>query len=243
MLYDLIDLTKFCPVTIMVGHYGTGKTNLTINLALQAAKAGREVVVVDLDIVNPFFRSSDYRAFLEQYGIRLIAPQFAGTALDSPAISGEIIPAIHWGQDDVFGNGNKRLVLMDVGGDDVGATVLGRFAPTIQAAAYELLYVLNARRNLTQSPEEAYEVLKEVEHRSHLEVTGLVNNTHLQDETTSEVITEGIAFADDVAQLSGKPVMFTTVPEALIQESAPTEPINNLLETLVVQRYVRSPWE
>ena len=243
MYYNIFDAASLCPITIIVGHYGTGKTNLTINLALAAAQAGREVVVIDLDVVNPFFRSSDYRAFLEQHGIRLIAPQFAGTALDSPALSAAIIPAIQWCQDDVFGNGNKRLVLMDVGGDDVGATVLGRFASTLSLHDYAMLYVLNARRNLTQSPLDAVEILSEVERRSHLEVTGLVNNTHLQDETTREVVKEGLAFSDEVSRLSGKPVIFTTIPEALSQESAPTEPINDLIDALIVQRYVRSPWE
>lgn len=243
MYYSIYDVARLNPITIIVGHYGTGKTNLTINLALAASKAGREVVVVDLDVVNPFFRSSDYRAFLEQHGIRLVAPQFAGTALDSPALSAKIIPTIHWGQDDVFGNGNKRLVLLDVGGDDVGATALGRFAPTISQATYEMLYILNARRSATQSASSAVTILDEIQYRSHLTVTGLVNNTHLQDETTQEIIEEGITFSDEVSRISGKPVVFTTIPEALIHESAPTEPINTLIDTLLVQRYVRSPWE
>lgn len=243
MYYTIFNAATLCSISIIVGHYGTGKTNLTINLALSAAQEGREVTVVDLDVVNPFFRSSDFRAFLEGHGIRLVAPQFAGTALDSPAISGKIIPTIHWGQDDVFGNGNKRLVLLDVGGDDVGATALGRFAPTIKAAPYEMFYVLNARRNLTQTPQSAVEIMKEIEAKAHLEVTGLINNTHLQDETTESIIEEGIAFTNNVSNLSEKPVIFNTIPDAFIQQRTPVEPINTLIEAFPVQRYVRSPWE
>ena len=114
------------PVTIVCGHYGTGKTNLTVNLALDLAAAGHKVTVIDLDIVNPYFRVSEQRELLEGQGVRLIAPVFAerGTSLDVPSLTGAIAPAI----DDVR---EGEYVLIDLGGDDVGSAAMGRFALTV----------------------------------------------------------------------------------------------------------------
>ena len=122
------------PVLVITGHYGVGKTNLALNLALDAAARGLEVTVVDLDVVNPFFRSSDYRALLDEAGVRTIAPVFAGTNLDGPGLSGTILPAIEQAR-----AGEGRLLIVDAGGDDVGATALGRFARAVAAGPYEML--------------------------------------------------------------------------------------------------------
>ena len=145
------------PVAVVCGHYGVGKTNLTLNIALDAAAGGRAVTVIDLDVVNPFFRSSDYRALLDERGIRLVAPVFAGTNVDGPSLSGTIEPAID-GAQRAWRDGDERpFVAIDAGGDDAGATALGRFARTVEQAPYEMLYVVNRNRNLTQEPAEAVE--------------------------------------------------------------------------------------
>ena len=123
------------PVVVVCGHYGVGKTNLALNLALDAADAGRAVTVIDLDVVNPFFRSSDYRTLLDERGIRCIAPIFAGTNVDGPSLSGHHRAGHRGGGARVGSRGDERpLVLVDAGGDDVGATALGRFARTVEAA-------------------------------------------------------------------------------------------------------------
>ena len=128
------------PVAVVCGHYGVGKTNLTLNIALDAAAGGRAVTVIDLDVVNPFFRSSDYRALLDERGIRLVAPVFAGTNVDGPSLSGTIEPAID-GAQRAWRDGDERpFVVIDAGGDDAGATALGRFARTVEQAPYEMLY-------------------------------------------------------------------------------------------------------
>ncbi len=111
------------PITVIVGHYGVGKTNFSISLALDAVAQGWEVTLVDLDVVNPYFRSSDYRELLEEAGVRVVSPVFAGTTLDSPSLSGAVYTAI---EDAIRqGTGERKRVIVDAGGDDVGATALG----------------------------------------------------------------------------------------------------------------------
>ena len=231
------------PVLVVTGHYGVGKTNLSLNLALDAAARGLEVTVVDLDVVNPFFRSSDYRGLLDEAGARVIAPVFAGTNLDGPSLSGTILPAVEQAR-----AGEGRLLIVDAGGDDVGATALGRFAKTVAAGPYEMLYVVNRSRNLTQEPAEAVEVLREIEAKSHLRATCVVNNTHLQRDTDAQVVEQGLPFAQAVAQAAGLPLACTTVPAAAARQVADREtthraPNEDRQTYYTVQVYVRTPWE
>ncbi len=232
-------------VVIVCGHYGAGKTNFALNLAYDAARDGSKVTLVDLDIVNPYFRSSDYAQELESAGINLIAPVFAsrGTSLDVPSLTGAIAPAIECAQSEP-----EQLLIIDAGGDDVGATALSRFADVIEQAPYEMLYVINARRNLTQTPDEALWVLQEIEQASRLHASALVNNTHLQDETSIEVIKEGIVFAKEVASETNLPLLCTTYPAQLDsivtnRETLSACPTTALQKLYPVQIYVRKPWE
>ena len=131
------------PVTVVTGHYGVGKTNFALNLALDAAAAGYRVTLADMDVVNPYFRSNEYRDLLEEAGVRLIAPVFghAGTSLDVPSVTGELAVAAAEAYRDETG---RTVVIVDAGGDDVGATALARFAPALAAGPYAMLYVVNA---------------------------------------------------------------------------------------------------
>ena len=243
-------LASFAPVAIVVGHYGVGKTNLALNLALDAASRGRRTVLCDLDVVNPYFRSSDYTKLLEKAGVHVVAPVFAGTTLDTPSISGEVATAIEWAQqpaDDAAVEGagaGRRLLVIDAGGDDVGATVLGRFAGSIRQAPYTMLYTVNERRNLTQRPEEAVEVLREIEATSRLAATAIANNTNLKQETDPEVVSAGVAFAKETARLSGLPLAFTAVPRTLMGAGAGRFPADAGEQGYYpVEVYVRTPWE
>ena len=121
-------------ITVICGHYGCGKTNLVLNLAAEAAQRGRRSVVVDMDVVNPYFRSSDYSALLKKLGVELIAPVFANTTLDTPVLPPEIFSIFNMENADIF---------IDAGGDDVGATALGQLHRQIETAGYEMLYVVN----------------------------------------------------------------------------------------------------
>lgn len=211
------------PVTVVVGHYGVGKTNFALNLALDAAAAGYEVALADMDVVNPYFRSSEYGALLAERGVRLIAPVFAGagTSLDVPSLTGALGPAVEaaYGWEGGAGGSpaGRPAVIVDAGGDDVGATALARFAPAIRSGDYALLYVVNAFRNLTREPAGALAVLREIEAKSGLAATAVVNNSHLQGETTLGHIQDSVPFAQAVAAQAGVPLACTTVPKSAIR--------------------------
>ncbi|MBP5653098.1 MAG: ParA family protein [Lachnospiraceae bacterium] len=194
----MLDLKDFVVVT---GHYGCGKTNFSINLALDYAAKGRKVTIVDMDLVNPYFRTADYRELLESKGIEVIAPVFGHTNLDIPSL-----PASMYSIFD-----SKDMVIVDVGGDDVGSTVLGRFRPKFEGLDYDMLYVVNRFRNLTATPEEAVEVLNEIRAVSGLTPTGLINNSHLMQETDEMVISEGIEFTKKISAITGLPVIANTL--------------------------------
>ena len=226
-------------VIIVAGHYGVGKTNLALNLCLDAAKAGAKVTCVDLDIVNPYFRSSDYSSLLVDAGVELIAPLFAGTSLDSPGLSGKIIAALEETRTD-----ENRLLIIDAGGDDAGVTALGRFARFVNGGPYAFIYVVNAYRNLTQTPEEAASLLAEIETASHLRATAVINNSHLKAETTAEIIADSASFGKDVAELLHLPLLAQTVPTALdLPTRAGCAEESDPVDRYPVKVYVTAPWE
>lgn len=203
---------------LICGHYGCGKTNLSLNLALEAAKSGQKVTLVDMDLVNPYFRSSDYATQLQQENIRIIAPVYANSNVDVPSL-----PA------DVYGIfDSDELVIMDVGGDDVGATVLGRFSAQINALDYDLFYVINKYRNLTAEPEEAVAVLQEIERVSRLKASGLISNAHLKAETTPKTILSSLDYAEKVSELTGLECKAVTVPKRIAAEFEKEAEANNV---------------
>jgi energy-coupling factor transporter ATP-binding protein EcfA2 len=225
------DIKRF---TVVTGHYGCGKTNLSVNLALDLAKEHPGVTLVDLDVVNPYFRSSDYARMLAEHGVRVISPTFAGTTLETPSLSAAVYSAFE----------STGAVILDVGGDDAGATVLGRFARDIGPIDHDMLYVVNRYRNLTAGPAEAAALLGEIEAASHLKATGVVNNSHLRQETTVETVLESVGFARETAEILGLPLVCTTVPAALAGGFSDTPGAATYVENRYpVQIHVRTPWE
>lgn len=212
---------------LICGHYGSGKTNLSLNLALLAAKEGRNVTLVDLDLVNPYFRSSDYAKLLQNENIRVIAPVYANSNVDIPSLPPEI--------NSIFTSDDT--VILDVGGDDAGATVLGRFASRISELDYDLFYVINHYRNLTAKPSEAVEVLHEIEAVSRLTATGIINNSHLKSETTPETIMKSMEFARKVSNMTGLPLRAVTAERSFADEVDIVEPV------FPIGIYVKTEWE
>lgn len=231
-------------VNVVVGHYGTGKTNFSLNWAFDMAHQGKSVTLVDFDVVNPYFRSSDYLEELEAAGIFVIAPNLAGSTLDNPSISGSVGTAIadvrtQWEKGDY-----SSAIVIDVGGDDAGATVLGRFAAEIAAGSYQMLYVVNQYRNLTRTSDEACAIMNEIQVKSGLRVTGIVNNSHLRDQTDVETVRAALEFGRSCARKAYVDLACTTVPEM------PREQINQLfchdnpgMTFYPVKMLVRTPWE
>ena len=197
-------------VTIFAGHYGSGKTNVAINFARRLRRDGAPVALADLDIVNPYFRTRDSAAQLAAAGIELVVSEYANSNVDFPAIPKEIYALVAE---------RERKVVMDVGGDDRGALALGRYVPDIREEGdYEMLAVINASRPLTREPEDAVEVLREIEGACALAFTGIVNNTNLGAETTAADVIASLPFADKVGALMGLPVRFTCAAASLAAE-------------------------
>lgn len=213
-------------VTVICGHYGTGKTNLSLNLAIDSAKSGDKVTLIDMDIVNPYFRSADYDKLLSEYGIKVIGPNFANSNLDTPSLPPAIGVAIEEGE----------KVIIDVGGDDAGATALAVYSRHLSEADPEVLCVVNMYRSLTRTAEDALSVMKEIEQMARIKVTGIVNNSHLKQRTTWEHISESLSFAEDVARMADVPLKFITVPKSV-------NPLNKIDKIYPVDVYVKAPWE
>lgn len=194
-------------VSLFCGHYGSGKTNIAVNYALYLRSLGNEVAIADIDIVNPYFRSKDSEAELRAAGVDVIALPFANSNLDLPALPPEVYSLVR---------SHKRMAVFDVGGDDRGAYALGRYVPDILAENdYDMFFVVNFCRPLTRTPEEAMEVLHEIEDACHIPFTGIINNSNLGTETTAELVDSSRAKAEQLAKLSGLSVVMTTAEESL----------------------------
>ena len=218
-------------LTLFAGHYGSGKTNIAVNYALLLAKEGKDVVIADLDIVNPYFRTKDSAAVLEQAGVRLISPQFANTNVDLPALPAEAYRLV---QDrSIYG-------IMDIGGDDRGAYALGRYVPTLKEENdYRMVFVANASRPLTRTPEEALEVMREIETACGLQFTDIINNTNLASETTAETVLNSLDYIAKLSEISGLPVFATSAETTVASRLEGKLP--NILSLQLQEKYFDLP--
>ena len=197
-------------LTLFAGHYGSGKTNIAVNYALQLAKEGKKVCIADLDIVNPYFRTKDSAKVLEKAGVELISPRFANTNVDLPALPAESYRLVH---------DKSTYGVMDIGGDDRGAYALGRFTPFIlEENDYRMAFVVNFCRPLTTTAEEALEVMREIEAACGMQFNCIVHNTNLGEETTAEPVRSAQEKLDLLCSLSGLPLWMHTAPAKVAAE-------------------------
>ena len=190
-------------LTLFAGHYGSGKTNIAVNYALLLAAEGKKVCIGDMDIVNPYFRTADSAKELSAAGVELISPQYANTNVDLPALPAEGYRLVQ--DKSIYG-------IMDIGGDDRGAYALGRYTPFIKEEGnYRMAFVANCYRPLTRTPEEALEVMREIEEACHLKFTCIINNSNLGTETTPQTVLDSIPYIEQLSKLSDLPVWLTTI--------------------------------
>ena len=213
-------------ILVVTGHYGSGKTNLAINLALDLAARGDQVTLADLDIVNPYFRSADFKDQAAAKGIDFVASEYANSNLDIPSLSGALDGKI----------GRPGKLVIDVGGDDAGAYALGRYAARIKEVGYTLIYVVNAYRYLTREPAEALELLRAIESASRLKATHIINNSNLSYQTTTEAVSQTLPFGSQVAQAAGIPMAGTALRQDLYQA------LTDKTGFYGVDMYVKVPW-
>jgi hypothetical protein len=216
-------------IQIITGHYGSGKTEFAVNLALQLAETTENVALADLDIVNPYFRSYEQAKRMEDAGIRVIVTSCGGVA-DIPAINPEVMSIFQ--QD-------KWTGVLDIGGDPIGARVLARFAPQLKQADCDLLFVLNANRPETRTVESAMQYMQAIEAECRQKVTGIINNTHLCAETTPEEILKGAALAQQLSEATGIPVVYHGVHRNFVSDVK--DKITGTI--LPMNIYMKKPWE
>lgn len=216
-------------LTLVVGHSGSGKTEFSVNLALTLAQRGHSTALADLDVVNPYFRSRERRALLEEKGIRLVASSQACMDADVPALPPELNTLLQ----------NRSLYsVLDLGGDPTGARVMARYRAAVGGQAHRLCFVLNARRPQTNTVEGARAYLKQIEQTLGLSVTHIVGNTHLCEETDMEDLRCGADLCRSLSEQTGIPVLCHVVRSDLVQTvgdlGAPVFPI---------EIYMKKPWE
>ena len=194
-------------ITLIAGHYGSGKTNIAVNMAFDLKKYFDNVAVADLDIVNPYFRTKDSQAELESAGIKLICSEYANTNVDIPALPQEVYSIV----DD-----KSITAVIDIGGDDRGAYALGRYAPGIlEEGNFDMLFVINKYRPLTRDAESVIQVMHEIEAAGGIKFTGIINNSNLGEETTKEDIINSLDYAREVSERTGLPIVMTTVEKSV----------------------------
>lgn len=201
---------KYKRITLLCGHYGSGKTNIALNMAYEIRDSYDNVAIADLDIVNPYFRTKDSAEELKEKGIRLIASEYAGSNVDIPALP-----------QDMYSLTDDKTVraVIDVGGDDRGALALGRISPQIMAEDdYEAYLVINKYRPLTPDAESTLEVMNEIEIAGKFKFTGIINNSNLGVETTAEDVLNSVQYAKAVSKATDLPLVATSVDKRLFDE-------------------------
>ena len=197
-------------ILLFAGHYGSGKTNIAVNVAMHLRCEREKVTIADLDIVNPYFRTEDSREELARADIRLICSEYAGTNLDAPALP----PEMYAITDD-----RSMTAVMDIGGDDRGALALGRYTPAIlEENDYEMLLVINGYRPLTRDVASTMEIIHEIEAAGGIPFTAIINNSNLGEETDAETVLSSLAYAEEISAATGLPIKMTTVRAELYEE-------------------------
>jgi hypothetical protein len=223
-------ITSLNGIVIIVGNYGSGKTEVSINLAVQAKKRGRDVRVADLDLVNPYFRTREARDLFGRLQIPLVLPPAQYMQADLPILDPAVAGLIRSKCD---------LAILDMGGDDVGATVLAALADALKIQDNLVLMVVNPKRPYTDTVEGCLQVRTQIEKSSKLKVGGWIGNANLIEETTLDDIYAGYRFAKSLAAESGLPLYGITAMGDLA-DRLDREGVD--CPVLTMQRHLVPPW-
>ncbi|MFA6948190.1 MAG: P-loop NTPase [Eubacteriales bacterium] len=186
-------------IIIVTGHFGSGKTNVAVNIAMQLARRGEKTTLIDFDVVNPYFRAADSKSELESMGVRCIIPEFANSNVDVPSLPPDIYSVFD----------GVGYAVFDVGGDETGAVALGMFSAQIKTCGYDMLCVCSMYRPLTPTAEDTAGLLADIEGHSRLRVTGLVNNSNVGYATDADTLAASGEYISRVSALTGVPLLFS----------------------------------
>ncbi|MGE4354419.1 MAG: hypothetical protein AB7D36_10075 [Oscillospiraceae bacterium] len=224
-------------IYVLMGNFGSGKTELALNIALEASKNGK-TLLIDLDMVNTYFRLSDRKALIEAAEIRLISPNYACMNVETLSLPAEVVSAFH---------GDWDTVVFDAGGDPAGATALGRYHEDfsqLQPGQLSVLNVVNVRRPMSGTPEKIISILHDMERNSRLQVTGFINNTNLSTETTEEDLRDGYAVLKQVSEKTAIPVLYTSGKRHMLDRFLAEGHDRQFIGTpLVIDLYTHRDWD
>lgn len=217
-------------IRIIIGHYGSGKTEFAVNYAMKLVAAGNKTALADMDIVNPYFRSREKAEMMEALGIRVISGSRGHHAnLDLPMVSADVLSPL---QDETYS------LVMDVGGDAVGARVIAQFHAYFKEGNYDMFCVVNRYREDTADLTGVMRQIRAIETTAGAKVTGLINNTHLVRETTVEDVLYGQELVEEVSRSSGIPVRYVSALETIAKDL----PQNLQGEIFPMRMYMRELW-
>lgn len=217
---------------MLFGNYGSGKTELSLNIALRLAQNHSDVTLIDLDIVNPYFRSSEHKAMLSKNGIRVIAPVYANTAVDLPALPPDVYTAF-----------NSGYAVFDCGGDPVGAAALGSLKPRFDEVrdACEVLFIINARRPFQDSTQALYESLSRIQKSARIHADGLILNTNLGADSTGEELVQSYALVQSFERIAGIPLKYVSGAKQAL-DVFDAHCIHCTAQRIVIKPYTRPEW-
>ena len=225
-------------VYVLIGNYGSGKTELALNFAFRAAEEGKRTELLDLDMVNTYFRLTERGKLTEMKEIRLVSPNFACAGIETLSVPAEVASAFAMDWD---------TVVFDVGGDAVGATAIGRYHQDfmeLEPGALEVLNVINVRRPLAGTVERILKLQDEMQLHSRLRITGLVNNTNLAGMTTEAELRDGYEIIREASERSGIPVAYTSGKKAFLDRFLAEGHDPRYIGTpLVIDTYMQRDWD
>ena len=199
-------------IYVLIGNYGSGKTELALNFAIRAAADGDRTELLDLDMVNTYFRLTEPGRLMRMKDIRVVSPNFTNSSVETLSLPAEVQSAFAMDWD---------TVVFDVGGDAVGSTALGRYHQDFEALEpgdLQVLNVVNIRRPLSGTVEKIIRLQEEMEAHSRLKITGMINNTNLAQMTTPEELRDGYEMIRQVSGKTGIPVLYTSGKKALLDQ-------------------------
>ena len=217
-------------IKIFVGSFGSGKTEIAINYSIYCRKSYTKVAIVDLDIVNPYFRTREAKDAINLKDIKVIAPEGEMAYADLPLISPEIKGLI---QD------SEYHLILDVGGDDIGTVVLGNFKSVIEGLDYEMLLVVNPYRPFTQSVPQIKQMAQEIENSSRLKISGIISNPNLSRQTDEKIIKQGHILIKQASQKLNLPIEFICIDEQFSQKVKREDFVEPIF---YINRFMRLPW-
>lgn len=225
-------------VKVLIGNYGSGKSELALNFAMQAAARGERTELIDLDMVNTYFRLTERGKMVEQKEIRLVSPNFACSGIETLSLPAEIASAFVLDWDSV---------IFDVGGDDVGATALGRYHEDfmeLEPGSLEVLNVINIRRPLASTLEKIQRLQEGMQAHARLQITGMINNTNLATMTSVQELRDGYELLKEVSDITGIPVAYTTGKKEFLDAFLAENPDPKYVgKPIAIDMYMHRDWD